>query len=86
MEKKSTNDIIATIVKILFALAAVGAAVYAGIKIYERIKFKRECELCDCCCDEDYFDEEDLGELDCQDEEAETIEEVTEAELNVTEE
>ena len=40
-EKKNspdTNEIIALIVKILAALVAVSAAVYAGIKIYERIK------------------------------------------------
>lgn len=86
------NDVIVLVLKLLLGIAAVAAAVVAGIKIYEKIQAKRMCQLCDCC-DEDYFDDEELCdcECDCCEEEAskdlgETLAEVTTNEINPTEE
>ena len=85
------NDVIVLVLKLLLGLATVAAAVYAGIKIYEKIQTKRMLKLCECC-DEDYFDDEDFCECDCDcceeaDEKlGETLAEVTENEINPTEE
>lgn len=85
------NDVIVLVLKLLLGIAAVAAAVVAGIKIYEKIQAKRICSLCDCCDEEDYFNDEDFCECDCCCEEeekdfAETVAEVTEKEINPTEE
>ena len=81
------NDTLALILKLLFAFATIAAAVVAGIKIYEKIREKEMFKLCDCC-DEDFFDEDDYCDCgcDCDDHFAETVAEVTEAEINPTEE
>ena len=82
------NDVLALILKLLVAFAAITAAVVAGIKIYEKIQAKRMCSLCDCC-DDDYYDDDDYCDCDCcfDDDEPEiTVEEVTKAEINPTEE
>jgi len=81
------NDVLALVLKLIIAFAAITAAVIAGIKIYEKIQAKRMCSLCDCC-DDEYYDD-DLCECDCcdcDDEPEITVEEVTEAEVNPTEE
>ncbi len=89
------NDVIVLILKLLLGIAAVAAAVVAGIKIYEKIQSKRMCELCDCC-DDDLFNDDDFCicddecECDCgcddaTDDFAETVAEVTEKEINPTE-
>lgn len=95
-ENKKTynkNDVIVLVLKLLLAVAAVAAAIVAGIKIYEKIQAKRLMSLCDCCDDE--WDEDDLCLCDdecdcccdeCADDAAEIIEEVVKKEINPTEE
>ena len=80
------NDTLALILKLLFAFATIAAAVFAGIKIYENIREKEMFKFCDCC-DEDFFDEDDCCECECEcdNDFAETVAEVTEAEINPTE-
>ena len=88
-----TDDVLALIFKILLAFAAVAAAVVAGLKIYEMIQSKRLCSICDCC-DDEYYDDDDFcicdNECDCEadadsEEFAEKVAEVTEKEINPTE-
>ena len=84
------NDVIVLVLKLLLGIAAVAGAVVAGIKIYEKIQSKRICSLCDCC-DEDYFYDDECCDCECDCEEvaedfAETVAEVTEKEINPTEE
>ena len=85
-----TNDVIALAVKILMGLVAIVAVVYSGIKIFEMIKFIRDCQFCDCCCEDDYYDDDFDCECDCccddEDDFAEKVAEVTEKEINPTEE
>ncbi len=83
------NDVIVLVLKLLLGIAAVAAAVVAGIKIYEKVQAKRMCSLCDCC-DDEYFDDEDYCDCDCDCEDiaedfADTVAEVTEKEINPTE-
>ncbi|MBQ8533736.1 MAG: hypothetical protein IJ462_02785 [Clostridia bacterium] len=85
------NDVIVLVLKLLLGIAAVAAAVVAGIKIYEKIQSKRICSLCDCCDDDMFCDDDDLcccDDCDCEDvaeDFAETVAEVTEKEINPTE-
>ena len=84
-----TNDVIALAVKILMGIVAVVAVVYSGIKIFEMIKFRRECQFCDCCCDDDIYDDDFDCECGCECDDtdfAEKVAEVTENEINPTEE
>ena len=92
------NDVIVLVLKLLLGIAAVAAAVVAGIKIYETIQSKRMCSLCDCCDDDLFSDDDDFcvcddecdcDECDCDDiakDFAETVAEVTKKEINPTEE
>ena len=89
------NDVIVLVLKLLLGIAAVAAAVVAGIKIYESIQTKRICRLCDCCDDDLFNDDDDFCicdddcDCDCEDNEkdfAETVAEVTKKEINPTEE
>lgn len=83
------DDVLALILKILLVFAAIAAAVVAGLKIYEKIQSKKLCSLCDCCDDEYYdeddnffFDEDEDDDCECK---VETVAEVTEHEINPTE-
>ena len=87
------NDVIVLVLKLLLGIAAVAAAVVAGIKIYETIQSKRMCHLCDCCDDDLFSDDDNFcicdDECDCDDvdkDSAETVAEVTKKEINPTEE
>ena len=94
-ENKKTydkNDVIVLVLKLLLAVAAVAAAIVAGIKIYEKIQAKRLMSLCDCC-DDEWDDDLCLCDDECEccceetaDEAADVIEEVTKKEINPTEE
>lgn len=81
-KRNDTSDIIALILKLLFALATIAAGVVIGIKLYEKIQSKRMSCLCDCC-DDDYYDDEDFDDEESSDD---TVAEVTEKEIFPTEE
>ncbi len=88
-----TDDVLALILKLLLFFGAIAAAIITALKVYEKIQSNRMHSLCDCCDDEyDYCDCEYDCECDCEcdcDEDrdfAETVAEVTEKEINPTEE
>ena len=63
-KKRSTNDVIALIFKIILIVAALAGAAYLGYKIYEKVQEKRMRSLCccddDCCCDDECCECDDL--------------------------
>lgn len=56
------NDVIALIVKLVLGTAAIAGLIYAGIKIFEKIKC---CKCDDCECELDCLNDEDC-ECDCE--------------------
>ena len=76
--KRTANDVIATICKVVLGLVAFAAMVYGALKLYE--KYKDKFKKINDCCDEafDGFDDfDDLGEdlLDDTDEKEDEKEE-----------
>lgn len=86
-EKRKTydiEDVVSIVIKVLVIFAAIAAAVVTAIKIYEKIQTRRMLALCDFdeCCDDNFV----CDECECEDcDKGITVEEVTEKEINPTE-
>ena len=85
----NTDDVFALVLKLLLFFGALMGAIITALKVYEKIQSNRMHSLCGCC--DEYYDD-DYCECECScdcDEEkkdfAETVAEVTEKEINPTE-
>ncbi len=85
--KKNTDDVLALILKLLLFFGAIAAAIVTALKVYEKIQSNRMHSLYGCCDDEyDYCDCDCDCDCDEKKDFAETVAEVTEKEINPTEE